>query len=69
MEPQSTSDGKLSPATAKPTKKGCLFTLLAAVVVAAVVALFLPKAAVDGQNAPPDAGHLKGPLPISRPQK
>jgi hypothetical protein len=69
MEPQSTSDGKLSPATAKLTKKGCLFTLIAAVVVAALIALLLPKAAVDGQNAPPDASHLKGPLPISRPRK
>jgi hypothetical protein len=69
MEPQSTSDGTLSPATTKLTKKGCLFTILAAVVVAALIALLLPKTAVDGQNASPDAGYLKGSLPISRPRK
>lgn len=64
-----TRDGKLSPATTKLTKKGCLFTLVAALLVAALIALLLPKAAVEGQNAPPDANHLKGPLPISRPRK
>jgi hypothetical protein len=64
-----TRDGKLSPATTKLTPKGCLFTLLAVVVVAAVMALLLPKSVVEGQNAPPDAGHLKGHLPISRPSK
>lgn len=69
MEPQLTSSGHLSPATTKLTKKGCLLTLVALVVAVALIALLLPRSAVDGQNAPPDAGHLKGPLPISRPQK
>jgi hypothetical protein len=54
--PLSSPDGLTSPAP-KNLKKGALFLFVVVVVLAAIVALLMPKKQVAGQNAPTPTQH------------